>query len=164
MFVGEAPGFNEDRQGIPFVGRAGERLNIWLDILGVPRDNAYIANVLKCRPPNNRDPHPVEVARCSAFLHAQIRAIQPKVLVALGRFAGNLLTGSEQLPLFRMRERVLTYREAKHGTTAPVIVTYHPSYVLRQSGDAPPGKSKEDQLVLSDLRQAVGFLRAGRRP
>ncbi len=162
MFVGEAPGYHEDRQGIPFVGRAGERLNIWLDILKVPRDKAYIANVIKCRPPNNRDPHPVEVARCSPFLHAQIRAIQPKVLVALGRFAGNLLSGSEGLQLFKMRERVLTYREAKHGTTVPLVVTYHPSYVLRQSGDAPPGQSNEDQRVLSDLRRAVDFLRVAR--
>ncbi|HFE45206.1 MAG TPA: uracil-DNA glycosylase [Nannocystis exedens] len=160
MFVGEAPGYNEDRQGIPFVGRAGERLNLWLDMLGVPRDNAYIANVLKCRPPQNRDPRPEEVERCSAFLHAQIRAIRPKVLIALGRFAGNLLTGSQSLPLWKMRGQVLTYREAKHGTTVPTIVTYHPSYVLRQSGAQAAGKSKEDLSVLGDLRRAVEILRA----
>jgi len=163
MFVGEAPGYNEDREGIPFVGRAGERLNLWLDMLGVSRDNAYIANVLKCRPPDNRDPHPVEVARCSPFLHAQIRAIQPKVLIALGRFAGNLLSGSEQLALWKMRGRVWTYREAKHGMTVPVVVTYHPSYVLRQGREHPPGKSKEDEAVLTDLRQAVEILRAPSR-
>ncbi|HGG57473.1 MAG TPA: hypothetical protein ENK31_06730 [Nannocystis exedens] len=160
MFVGEAPGYNEDRQGIPFVGRAGERLNLWLDMLGVPRDNAYIANVLKCRPPQNRDPRPEEVERCSAFLHAQIRAIRPKVLIALGRFAGNLLTGSQSLPLWKMRGQVLTYREAKHGTTVPTIVTYHPSYVLRQSGPQAAGESKEDLSVLGDLRRAVEILRA----
>ena len=159
MFVGEAPGYNEDRQGIPFVGRAGERLNIWLDMLGVPRDTAYIANVLKCRPPNNRDPLPEEVARCSPFLHAQIRAIQPKVLIALGRFAGNLLSGNRELPMYKMRGRVWGYEEKKHGVKVPVVVTYHPSYVLRQSREAPPGKSDADAKVLMDLRQAVEILR-----
>ncbi len=162
MFVGEAPGYNEDRQGIPFVGRAGERLNLWLDMLGVPRDNAYIANVLKCRPSQNRDPQPAEIERCSAFLHAQIRAIRPKVLIALGRFAGNLLTSSQDQPLWKMRGRVLTYREAKHGTTVPTIVTYHPSYVLRQPGSQAAGQSKEDLSVLDDLRRAVEILRSSR--
>ncbi|MCB9566213.1 MAG: uracil-DNA glycosylase [Myxococcales bacterium] len=159
MFVGEAPGQQEDRQGIPFVGRAGERLNLWLDMLGIPRDHAYIANVLKCRPPNNRDPEPEEVARCSPFLRAQIRAIRPKVLVALGRFAGCLLTGVAERPLYQMRGRVWSYQEEKLDARIPVVVTYHPSYVLRQGRDSPPGKSDADAQVLTDLRQVVGILR-----
>ena len=96
MFIGEAPGFDEDREGVPFVGAAGRRLTQWLGRLGLTRDQVYIANVLKCRPPGNREPEPDEVERCSPFLRAQIRAIAPRMIVALGRHAGMLLLGGGQ--------------------------------------------------------------------
>ena len=180
MFVGEAPGGEEDRLGEPFVGPAGRRLDAWLGQVGLRRQDVYIANVLKCRPPGNRDPQPAEIERCSPFLHAQIRAIQPKVLVALGRFAGCLLIGSE-LKLYEMRGRVHRYTEPKSGSAVPLVVTYHPSYVLRadksprgqqgQQGrpqparpDRPSWINPEDEKVLSDLDRAVSLLRQGHGP
>lgn len=162
VFVGEAPGRDEDRQGEPFVGAAGQRLNRWIAALGMSRDAVYIANVLKCRPPNNRDPHPKEVQTCSPFLHAQLRAISPKVIVALGRFAGNLLSG-RNAKMYEMRGRVHAFRDPKTQQTTPVVVTYHPSYVLRREGEAARShggandqsdRKAEDQKVLDDLEQA----------
>jgi DNA polymerase len=136
MFVGEAPGADEDRQGEPFVGAAGKRLDQWITQLGLRREQVYIANVLKCRPPNNRDPKPEEIERCSPFLHAQIRAIEPKVLVALGRFAGCLLLGHDY-KLWEMRQQDHRYREPKSGAEIPLVVTYHPSYVIRSESQQP---------------------------
>ncbi|HRI07011.1 MAG TPA: uracil-DNA glycosylase [Nannocystaceae bacterium] len=160
MFVGEAPGQEEDLRGEPFVGRAGQRLTEWLGALGLRRDDVYIANVLKCRPPGNRDPEREEVERCSPFLRAQIRAIQPKVLVALGRYAGMLLLGVEERTMRSMRGRTWTYEEPQAGLRVPLIVTYHPSYVLRQERDVPPGKSSEaNDAVMTDLRQALAQTR-----
>jgi uracil-DNA glycosylase len=167
MFVGEAPGADEDRLGEPFVGAAGKRLDQWITHLGLRRDQVYIANVLKCRPPNNRNPQALEIERCSPFLHAQIRAIEPKVIVALGRFAGCLLLGRE-LKLHQMRDAVHQYREPKSGNEIPLVVTYHPSYVLRseQGSDArakpdrgAPIKS-EDEKVRADLERARSLVRA----
>jgi uracil-DNA glycosylase family 4 len=94
MFVGEAPGAEEDRQGLPFVGRAGALLSELLGEIGMTREDVFIANVLKCRPPGNRDPHPVEIESCSPYLHGQVELIQPKVVGTLGNFATKLLTGS----------------------------------------------------------------------
>ncbi len=175
MFVGEAPGADEDRLGEPFVGAAGQRLDQWIVRLGMRRSDVYIANVIKCRPPGNRDPQPLEIERCSPFLHAQIRAIQPKVLVALGRFAGSLLLGGDELKMYDMRGKVHEYREPKSGARIPVIVTYHPSYVLRRdrelmrdprSPGGPTGGTdrggaikSEDEKVLVDLGRAVALLR-----
>ncbi|KIG18188.1 Uracil-DNA glycosylase, family 4 [Enhygromyxa salina] len=171
MFVGEAPGADEDRLGEPFVGVAGQRLDRWLAQLGLGRDRVYIANVLKCRPPGNRDPHPMEIDRCSPFLHAQIRAIEPKVIVALGRFAGCLLLGGDA-PLYKMRGQPQRYREPKTGVEIPVVVTYHPSYVIRTERKASGGRGprpqtdrggaikSEDQKVLDDLERAVSLARA----
>jgi uracil-DNA glycosylase len=170
MFVGEAPGSEEDRRGEPFVGAAGQRLDQWLAHLGLRRDQVYIANVLKCRPPGNRDPKPLEIERCSPFLHAQIRAIEPKVIVALGRFAGCLLLGRE-LKLYEMRGAVHRYREPKSGAEIPLVVTYHPSYVIRREQE--PGASglregkpdhgatikSEDQKVRADLERAHSLVR-----
>ncbi len=125
MFVGEAPGADEDRQGEPFVGRAGQLLTAMIEALGLRREQVYIGNTLKCRPPRNRDPLPEEVVRCRPFLERQIALVQPRVIVALGRIAAHNLLGVET-PLARLRGRV--HRLAA-GT--PVIVTYHPAFLLR---------------------------------
>jgi uracil-DNA glycosylase family 4 len=170
MFVGEAPGGDEDRVGEPFVGAAGKRLDQWLHTLGIERRRVYIANVLKCRPPDNRDPRPAEIDRCSPFLHAQIRAIRPKVLVALGRFAGAVLIGGalgNEPKLYEMRGKVHEYFEPKSGLRVPVVVTYHPSYVLRRDKEASARAGSErgaaikseDEKVLDDLRRALSVVR-----
>ncbi|MGH1341228.1 MAG: uracil-DNA glycosylase [Nannocystales bacterium] len=161
MFVGEAPGGDEDRVGEPFVGRAGQLLDRWLIDLGMSRADVYIANVLKCRPPGNRDPQPVEVERCSPFLRAQIRAIRPAVVVGLGRHAGMLLSRREDMSLRAMRGARLEYdatspKEAPRSLVMPLVVTYHPAYVLRQSGDA---EKTATGLVMTDLRRALDIAR-----
>jgi len=159
VFVGEAPGADEDRQGEPFVGRAGKRLDAWLAEVGLARDDVYIANVLKCRPPGNRDPKPEEVDRCSPFLQAQIRAISPRVIVALGRHAGMLLSRREDLSLGKMRSTRLHYEIASTDGSAPLriplVVTYHPAYVLRQEEGGEAGRSSAEETALADLRRAL---------
>jgi DNA polymerase len=171
MFVGEAPGADEDRKGEPFVGRAGQLLDAWLRELEVTREEVYIANVLKCRPPGNRDPKPDEIATCSPFLRAQIRAIEPKVIVALGRHAGMLLSRREDLGLRAMRSTRLTYDPSAGSSPStssriPLIVTYHPAYVLRQQGGGSqgtpqPGRETATELVMQDLRRALDIARRG---
>lgn len=126
MFIGEAPGRDEDLQGIPFVGRAGQLLNKLLEHVQLKRSDVYIANILKSRPPNNRDPLPEEVEQCIPYLHRQIEIVRPKVLVALGRVAAqNLL--NNQLSLTNMRNKIWSYRDI------PMIVTFHPAYILRNN-------------------------------
>ncbi len=161
MFIGEAPGFDEDRSGEPFVGAAGRRLTQWLGKLGLGREQVYIANVLKCRPPGNRDPEADEVERCSPFLRAQIRAIAPKVIVALGRYAGILLLGKPpDTTLREMRSRSWTYADPSGAHQAALYVTYHPSYVIRRERELPPGqRNPADDTVLGDLQQALQQLR-----
>ena len=145
MFVGEAPGADEDAQGEPFVGMAGQLLDNMLAALGLDRaENVYIANVLKCRPPNNRDPEPLEAEACGAYLDRQIELIAPRLIVALGRSAACRLLGVDA-PVGGLRNRVHRYR----GT--PLVVTYHPAYLLRTPGD----KAK----VWEDLLFARGVLR-----
>jgi uracil-DNA glycosylase len=125
VVVGEAPGQEEDRTGRPFVGRAGKLLDLLLMTAGFPREKVYICNVLKCRPPNNRNPQADEVSACTtSFLHGQLDAIRPKVLLAVGKFAAQALLESEE-SIGRLRGTRHTYR----GT--PLIVTYHPAYLLR---------------------------------
>jgi DNA polymerase len=124
MLVGEAPGREEDAQGVPFVGAAGALLTKILAAIDLSRDDVYIANVLKCRPPGNRDPLPEEIAACRPHLMEQIRIVSPRVLCALGRFAAQLLTGQEA-PLSRLRGQVFRFGDAI------VIPTYHPSALLR---------------------------------
>ena len=147
MFVGEAPGADEDVQGIPFVGRAGQLLTKMIEAMGLSRDEVYIANVLKCRPPNNRDPQPDEVASCEPFLFQQIASIQPKVIVALGAFAARTLLKTQD-PISRLRGRVFEYRGSS------LIPTFHPSFLLRS-----PGYKRE---AWDDLKKALGVL--GRLP
>jgi uracil-DNA glycosylase family 4 len=124
MFVGEAPGRDEDIQGIPFVGRAGQKLTQIIEAIGLTRDDVYIANVIKCRPPENRNPEPDEVEQCEPFLFRQIDTIKPKVIVALGTFAAkSLLKTTESIS--RLRGRVYDYRGAK------LVPTFHPAFLLR---------------------------------
>ncbi len=125
MFVGEAPGRDEDEQGLPFVGVSGKLLDKIFEAIGLKRDDVYIANVIKCRPPNNRNPKPEEIAQCEPYLIKQIELIKPKVIVALGLFAANTLLKS-QASLSELR------KEEHHYQGIPLIVTYHPSALLRK--------------------------------
>ncbi len=125
LVIGEAPGVDEDRQGEPFVGRAGQLLNAMLAATGLKREQVYIANILKCRPPNNRDPKPEEAAACSAFLQRQIALIQPKIILVVGRIAAQNLLHTDA-PIGKLRGRV---HWLENGV--PVVVTYHPAYLLR---------------------------------
>lgn len=124
MFVGEAPGADEDEQGIPFVGRAGQLLTKIIEAIGLQRDDVYIANVIKCRPPGNRNPEPDEVATCEPFLFRQIDTIRPRVIVALGTHAAHALLKTDA-PISRIRGKQHDYR----GAT--LIPTFHPAYLLR---------------------------------
>ncbi|MHB8549751.1 MAG: uracil-DNA glycosylase [Acidiferrobacterales bacterium] len=146
MFIGEAPGSEEDRQGEPFVGRAGQLLNAMLFATGLGREEVYIANVLKCRPPNNRDPQPDEVQHCEPYLVRQIELIQPQMIVALGRHAAHSLLRTE-LALGKLRGQLLHY----HGI--PLIVTYHPAYLLRNPADK--RKAWEDLCLARRLMEAA---------
>jgi DNA polymerase len=124
MFVGEGPGRDEDLQGVPFVGRAGQLLTKIIASIGLTRDQVYIANVVKCRPPSNRNPEPDEVQTCEPFLFRQLDAIQPKVVVALGAFAVRTLLRTDQA-ISRLRGQVYDYRGAK------LVPTFHPAFLLR---------------------------------
>ncbi len=124
MFVGEAPGADEDIQGEPFVGRAGQLLTKIIEAIELKREDVYIANVIKCRPPGNRNPEPDEVEQCEPFLFRQIDVIKPKVIVALGKFAAQCLLKTDA-PITRIRGREFAYRDAV------LIPTYHPAYLLR---------------------------------
>lgn len=124
MIIGEAPGAEEDRRGEPFVGRAGQLLDQMLHAIGQSRERVFIANILKCRPPNNRDPKPAEAAACRDYLEQQIALIQPKIILAVGKIAAQNLLGSDD-PVGRMRGR-------PHDLDGiPLVVTYHPAYLLR---------------------------------
>jgi uracil-DNA glycosylase len=129
LVVGEAPGENEDMQGEPFVGQAGKLLDNMLKALGLDREQkVYIANVLKCRPPGNRNPEPQEVAQCEPFLRRQVQLLQPRIILAMGRFAVQSLLGSSE-PIGKLRGRRHEYMGV------PVVVTYHPAYLLRNLPD-----------------------------
>ena len=143
MFVGEAPGADEDIQGIPFVGRAGQLLTKIIEAIGLKRDDVYIANVIKCRPPQNRNPEPDEVETCEPFLFRQIDTIKPKVIVALGKFAAQTLLRRET-PISRLRGQVFDYRGAK------LVPTFHPAYLLRN-----PSSKRE---VWEDMKLARTLL------
>jgi DNA polymerase len=126
LVVGEAPGADEDRQGEPFVGRAGQLLNEMLLAIGLRREQVYIANILKCRPPQNRDPRPEEVVCCEPYLRRQVALIEPRIILAVGRIAAqNLLKTDARIGA--LRGKSFTYAD----TDIPVVVTYHPAYLLR---------------------------------
>ena len=145
MFVGEAPGADEDVQGIPFVGRAGQLLTKMIQAINLERDQVYIANVIKCRPPENRNPEPDEVATCEPFLFQQIDAINPKVIVALGSFAAKALLRSND-SISRLRGRIYDFRGAK------LIPTFHPAFLLRS-----PDRKRD---AWEDLKRARALLTA----
>ncbi|HVS76598.1 MAG TPA: uracil-DNA glycosylase [Steroidobacteraceae bacterium] len=131
MVIGEAPGAEEDRRGEPFVGRAGQLLDAMLRAIGLSRaENVFIANVLKSRPPNNRDPRPEEVAACLPYLRRQIELVRPRLLLAVGRIAAQNLLGTDE-SLSRLRGRVHRFGELN----TPLVVTYHPAYLLRSPAD-----------------------------
>jgi DNA polymerase len=130
LVIGEAPGAGEDRQGEPFVGRAGQLLNAMLLAIGLPRETVFIANILKCRPPGNRDPKPEEVSRCLPYLTNQIALLKPKIILAVGRIAAQNLLATDA-PLARLRGKLHTFGEA----ATPLCVTYHPAYLLRTPSD-----------------------------
>ena len=148
VFVGEGPGENEDLQGVPFVGAAGELLTKMIEAMGFRRDDVYICNVVKCRPPGNRNPEPDEIASCEPFLRAQLAAIQPKVVVALGKFAAQTLL-RDATPITRMRGNWRTYEGIQ------LMPTFHPAYLLRSPAEK--RKAWEDlQAVMKVLGKQPG--------
>ena len=130
LVIGEAPGADEDKQGEPFVGRAGQLLNAMLLACGLKREQVYIANILKCRPPNNRDPRPEEVISCEPYLMRQIALIQPKLILAVGRIAAQNLLQCDT-PIGKLRGQVHRFRD----TGIPLVATYHPAYLLRSPAE-----------------------------
>lgn len=149
VIVGEAPGAEEDRQGEPFVGRAGLLLNSMLRAAGLARGDVFIANVLKCRPPNNRDPQPAEIESCVPYLYQQIELIAPRVILCAGRIAAQNLLGTTA-PLGRLRGVA-----HQHPGGVPVVVTYHPAYLLRAPG--------EKRKAWADLQLVMSLLEDGDR-
>ena len=145
MFVGEAPGADEDIQGIPFVGRAGQLLTKMIQAINLTREQVYIANVIKCRPPGNRNPEPDEIEQCEPFLFRQIEAVKPKVIVALGSFAAKTLLRSDE-SISRLRGRIYDFHGAK------LIPTFHPSFLLRS-----PDRKRD---AWEDLKKARALLTA----
>ena len=144
MFVGEAPGADEDMQGEPFVGRAGQLLTKIIEAIGLTREDVYIANVIKCRPPGNRNPEPDEVEQCEPFLFRQIDTVKPKVIVALGKFAAQCLLRTND-PITRIRGREYKYRDAI------LMPTYHPAYLLRT-----PSAKREVWEDMKRVRELLG--------
>ncbi len=145
MFVGEAPGRDEDLQGQPFVGRAGQLITRIIEAIGLSRDDVYIANVIKCRPPENRNPEPDEIETCRPFLFAQIDVIAPRVIVALGSFAVKTLLGDDSIAISRARGRLYACRGAQ------LIPTFHPAYLLRS-----PDRKRD---VWEDMQRVQAILR-----
>lgn len=143
VFVGEAPGADEDKQGLPFVGRAGQLLTKIIEAMGMSREQVFICNVLKCRPPNNRPPAPNEVVNCRPFLKQQIELIQPKVIVALGNHACQALLGTDK-GISQLRGNFQEYEGI------PVMCTYHPAYLLRSPG--------EKRKVWEDMKKVIQLL------
>jgi DNA polymerase len=147
MFIGEGPGADEDQQGEPFVGRAGQLLTKMIEAMGFRRDEVYIANVVKCRPPENRNPEPDEIEACEPFLRAQIAAIRPRVVVALGKFAAQTLL-RDPTPISKLRGGWREYEGVR------LMPTFHPAYLLRSPGEK--GKAWEDlKLVVQELGRTL---------
>ena len=151
MVIGEAPGQEEDRKGEPFVGRAGQLLNAMLLAVGLPRERVYIANILKCRPPNNRDPAPDETAACAPYLARQIALVSPRLILCVGRIAAQQLLATTT-PIGKLRGQ----RHAWGEQQIPVVVTYHPAYLLRS-----PGEKKRAWQDLLFARKTLEALESG---
>jgi uracil-DNA glycosylase len=149
LVIGEAPGAEEDLQGEPFVGRAGQLLNSMLRAMGHPRETVYIANILKCRPPGNRDPKPEESASCRPFLQRQLELLRPRLILAVGRIAAQNLLQTDT-PIGRLRGQVHRFVWG----AVPLIVTYHPAYLLRS-----PGEKRKAWIDLKFVRQELARLR-----
>lgn len=143
MFIGEGPGADEDLQGEPFVGRAGQLLTKMIEAMGLKRSDVYIANIVKCRPPGNRNPEPDEIATCIPFLKKQIEAINPRVIVCLGKFAAQTLLQTE-IPITKLRGDFFDYGKNK------IMPTYHPAFLLRN-----PNMKR---AVWEDLKKVIGYL------
>ncbi|MFI4891223.1 MAG: uracil-DNA glycosylase family protein [Steroidobacterales bacterium] len=146
LIVGEAPGADEDREGEPFVGRAGRLLNAMLHAIGLARADVYIANVLKCRPPANRDPSEAEAAQCLPYLEAQIALLKPKIILVVGRIAAHNLLHTD-IALGRLRQKVHEWGAAR----IPLVVTYHPAYLLRT-----PSEKRKAWEDLQFAREVAG--------
>lgn len=144
MFIGEAPGMDEDLQGVPFVGRAGQLLTKIIEAMGMKRPDVFIANVLKCRPPNNRNPLPTEIITCRPYLKKQVAHIKPKVICALGKFAAQTLLNTE-VSITRLRGKFHDY------DGIPLMPTFHPAYLLRNPQDK--------RLVWEDMKKVMGLLK-----
>lgn len=158
MFIGEAPGEREDQQGEPFVGPAGQLLNAMLRAIDLQRDDVYIANILKCRPPGNRDPEPSETHACTAFLLRQLDLVQPQLVVALGRVAAQYLLGTTA-PLGRLRGQVHEYMRGDAYTPMPFVATYHPAYLLRSPVEK--RRSWEDLKLIREVLRGAPAANAG---
>ena len=154
LFVGEAPGRNEDLEGEPFVGRAGQLLNTMLDEIGIQRSDTYIANILKCRPPGNRDPVPAEVETCTSYLDRQIDLIRPSVVVTLGNFATKYLLATN-VGITRLRGRRFKFRD-----TSALIPTFHPAAVLRGGGT----KLDDMRADFATIRRSIDTARSYGQP
>jgi DNA polymerase len=158
VFVGEAPGFEEDRQGLPFVGKAGHLLTRMIEAMGLNRDDVYICNVLKCRPPNNRDPAAEEINACRDYLFEQLSIIEPEVIVALGAPAARTLLNTNE-GIGRLRGRFHDFYisgTSMVGAPTPLMPTYHPAYLLRSPGEK--GKAWADlQMVMGKLGLKVNW-------
>ena len=149
MFVGEAPGADEDEQGLPFVGRAGQLLTRIIEAMGMKREDVYICNILKCRPPGNRNPEPDEIASCEPFLQRQIASVKPKVICALGAFGAQSLLRTKE-PISRLRGHFIEFRGAR------LIATFHPAYLLRNPN--------EKRKVWEDVQKIRDYLISTRSP
>ncbi|MGI9245215.1 MAG: uracil-DNA glycosylase [Steroidobacteraceae bacterium] len=155
MFIGEAPGQDEDRQGEPFVGRAGQLLNQMIRSVGMQREDVYIANVVKCRPPGNRDPRPAEAASCRGFLERQVALVNPAIVIAVGRIAAQNLLMTET-PIAKLRGKVHTF--GARGW--PLLVMYHPAYLLRTPSEK--RKAWQDLLQAKRLSEQLAREAAGK--
>jgi uracil-DNA glycosylase family 4 len=144
MFVGEAPGADEDEQGLPFVGRAGQLLTRIIEAMGMKREDVYICNILKCRPPGNRNPEADEIAACEPFLRRQIASVKPKIICALGTFGAQALLRTKE-PISRLRGQFIDYRGIK------LMATYHPAYLLRNPN--------EKRKVWEDVQKIRDYLK-----
>ena len=170
MFVGEGPGADEDAQGEPFVGRAGQLLNNMIQAMGIRREDVYIGNVVKCRPPKNRAPEPVECATCGPYLMRQILVVRPEIIVALGATAAKFLLGATD-SMANLRGRIYDFQPARHAALPPpaperdpnfatkLVVTYHPAYLLRD-----PRQKKETWIDLQLVMKYLGMALPMRNP